>query len=89
MVARLIAAAVAQRIPDLPDIPTMAESGHPDYSVSVWYRVSSPSKIPDDVAQKISASLNRALSDDAFRATLKKVGFPPLCPKPIARARRV
>jgi tripartite-type tricarboxylate transporter receptor subunit TctC len=43
--------------------------------------VSAPSKLPDDVAQKLTASLDRALSDDVFRASLEKVGFPPLRPK--------
>ncbi len=70
-----------QRISDLPDVPTIAESGYPDYSVGVWYGVSAPAKTPDDIAQKISASLNRALSDEVFRASLEKVGFPPLRPK--------
>ena len=66
---------------DLPDVPTIAESGYPDHSVSVWYGISAPSKLPDDVAQKITASLERALNDDAFRASLDKIGFPPLKPK--------
>ena len=46
-----------QRISDLPDVPTIAESGYPDYSVGVWYGVSAPSKIPDEVAQTLAASL--------------------------------
>ena len=78
---RPLAVSSSQRIPDLPDVPTMAESGYSDYAVSVWYGVSAPSKLPDDVAQKLTASLDRALSDDAFRASLDKVGFPPLRPK--------
>jgi len=78
---RPLAVSSAQRIPDLPDVPTMAESGYPEYGVSVWYGVSAPAKLPDDIAQKITASLNKALTDDAFRASLDKVGFPPLRPK--------
>ena len=39
------------------------------------------SNLPDDVLQKLKASLDRALSDDVFRASLEKVGFPPLRPK--------
>ena len=77
---RPLAVGSAQRIADLPDVPTMAESGYPDYGVSVWYGVSAPSKLPDDIAQKITASLDRRLSDDMFRASLDKVGFPPLRP---------
>jgi tripartite-type tricarboxylate transporter receptor subunit TctC len=78
---RALAVSSAQRIADLPDVPTMAESGYPEYGVSVWYGVSAPTKLPDDVAQKLTASLNKALSDDTFRASLDKVGFPPLRPK--------
>ena len=78
---RPLAVSSAQRIPDLPDVPTMAESGYPDYGVSVWYGVSAQAKLPDEIAEKITASLHKALSDEAFRASLDKVGFPPLRPK--------
>jgi tripartite-type tricarboxylate transporter receptor subunit TctC len=71
----------AERLADLPDVPTLAESGYPDYRVSVWYGVAAPAKVPDEVAQKISASLERALIDEAFRATLDRAGFPPLRPR--------
>ena len=78
---RPLAVSSAQRITDLPDVPTVAESGYPDYAVSVWYGVAAPSKVPDDVLQKVKASLDRALNDDVFRASLDKVGFKPLRPK--------
>ena len=68
----------AERISDLPDLPTIAESGYPDYRVSVWYGVAAPAKAPEEVAQVISASMNRALNDEAFRASLTKIGFWPL-----------
>jgi tripartite-type tricarboxylate transporter receptor subunit TctC len=70
-----------QRISDLPDVPTIAESGYPDYAVSVWYGISAPAKVPDDSAQKLTASIDRALNDDVFRASLEKIGFPPLRPR--------
>ena len=78
---RAIGVSSAKRISDLPDVPTIIESGYPDYAVSVWYGISAPAKLPDEIAQKISASLDRALSDEAFRASLEKIGFPPLRPK--------
>jgi len=71
----------AQRSPDLPDVPSIAESGYPDYVVSVWYGIAAPARLPEDVAQKISASLDRALNDDVFRASLEKIGFPVFRPR--------
>src|SRR5882762_711063 len=71
----------AQRSPDLPDVPTIAESGYPDYVVSVWYGIAAAADLPQDVAQQTSASLDRALNDDAFRASLEKIGFPVFRPR--------
>jgi tripartite-type tricarboxylate transporter receptor subunit TctC len=81
---RAIGVSSEQRSPDLPDVPTIAESGYPDYRVSVWYGIAAPAKLPDDIAQKISASLDRGLNDDAFRASLEKIGFPVFRPRSTA-----
>ena len=71
----------AERSRDLPDVPTVAESGYPDYRVGVWFGLASSAKLPNDIAQTIRASMDRALNDDAFRASLEKIGFPVLRPK--------
>ena len=78
---RPLAVSSKARISDLPDVPTLVESGYPDYVVSVWYGIAAPIRLPDEIAQKISASLDRALNDEAFRASLEKIGFPPLRPR--------
>ena len=70
-----------ERSPDLPDVPTIASSGYPDYKVGVWFGLASSSKLPEDIAQKIKASMDRALNDEAFRASLERIGFPVLRPK--------
>jgi tripartite-type tricarboxylate transporter receptor subunit TctC len=68
----------AERIADLPDLPTIAESGYPDYRVSVWYGLAAPAGVPEEVAQAVSASMTRALNDETFRASLTRIGFWPL-----------
>ncbi|HLZ06796.1 MAG TPA: tripartite tricarboxylate transporter substrate binding protein [Bradyrhizobium sp.] len=70
----------AERVPDLPDLPTIAESGYPDYRATVWYGAVAPAGVPAQVVQRIRASIDRALGDEAFREKLTKVGFPPLKP---------
>lgn len=72
------------RSSDMLDVPTIAESGYPDYRVSVWYGIAAPARLPDEIAQKISASLDRALNDDGFRASLEKIGFPVFRPRSAA-----
>jgi len=81
---RALGVSSESRSPDLPDVPTIAASGYPDYRVSVWYGIAAPAKLPDEIAQKISASLDRALNDDAFRASLEKIGFPVFRPRSAA-----
>jgi tripartite-type tricarboxylate transporter receptor subunit TctC len=81
---RALGVSSEQRSADLPDVPTIAESGYPEYRVSVWYGIAAPAKLPDDIAAKISAGLDRALNDEAFRAQLEKIGFPVFRPRSAA-----
>ena len=78
---RPLAVTSPERIADLPDLPTIAESGYPDYRSIVWYGAAAPAGVPVQIAETIRASFNRALDDEVFRASLTKVGFPPLRPR--------
>ncbi|WP_398470696.1 Bug family tripartite tricarboxylate transporter substrate binding protein [Tardiphaga sp.] len=73
-----------ERSPDLPDVPTVIESGYPDYQVGVWFGLAGSSKLPDEVVTKVMASMDKALNDPVFRASLEKIGFPVLKPKTVA-----
>jgi tripartite-type tricarboxylate transporter receptor subunit TctC len=81
---RALGVSSAQRNPDLPDVPTIAESGYPDYLVSVWFAVTAPAKVPDNVLGILKRSLDRALEDDTFRASLQKVGYSVMRPQSVA-----
>ncbi len=74
----------AQRISDLPNVPTIAESGYPEYFVSVWNGVGVPADLPDDVTRILTDSLDRVMNDPVFRASLEKVGYTALRPRSAA-----
>jgi tripartite-type tricarboxylate transporter receptor subunit TctC len=81
---RALGVSSTRRIFDLPDVPTIAESGYPDYLVSVWFGVAVPARVPDNVAQILKGSLDRAMNDDGFRASLEKIGYSVLRPRSAA-----
>jgi len=66
---RLVAAATAQRIPRLPELPTVAESGVPGYEAGTWFGLMGPAGIPKNIVAKIYADTLRALDDPVFRDT--------------------
>jgi tripartite-type tricarboxylate transporter receptor subunit TctC len=64
---RLLAAATAQRIPRLPDLPTVAESGVPGYEAGTWFALVGPPGMPGEVVAKIYADTAKILGDAGFR----------------------
>lgn len=58
-----LAIGAAKRSPALPDLPTVAESGFPDYNVSTWYGLFAPAGTPREVIAKLNVEINKALSD--------------------------
>jgi tripartite-type tricarboxylate transporter receptor subunit TctC len=78
---RPLAVSSSERVADLPDVPTIAESGYPAYRTTVWYGAVAPAGVPADIVETLRASFNRALGDATFREALTKVGFPPVRPR--------
>ena len=74
----------AQRHSDLPDVPTIAESGYPDYFVNVWNGIAVPANLPDEVTRILTDGLDRVMNDPAFRASLEKLGYTALRPRSAA-----
>ncbi len=64
---RLIAAATAQRIPGLPNLPTVAESGVPGYEAGTWFALMGPPGMPRELTAKIYGDTMKILNDPAFR----------------------
>lgn len=63
---------VAQnRLPQLPDVPTMSEVGYPETNVVAWYGLCAPKDTPADIVEKIVSGVNEALKDPAVRTALE------------------
>ena len=64
---KLIAAATPQRIPRLPELPTIAESGVPGYEGGTWFGLFGPAGLARDTAISLHADTAKVLSEPAFR----------------------
>ena len=66
------------RVPQAPELPTIAEQGYAGFETDSWYGIVAPASLPRDVVAKMNAEFNRALNDPAMRATLVERGLEPL-----------
>ncbi len=71
---RAIAVATAKRIPTLPDVPTIAESGLPDYSYDSWFGLMMPAKGSKAVIDKINKDVVQILQLPEVHQRLAKAG---------------
>lgn len=69
-----LAVAAKTRSPTLPDVPTAAEAGYPDYVVSTWYAMWAPAGTPPAVVEKMSAEIVKALNSDKVKEIWKSNG---------------
>ena len=58
---RALAVSSRRRIPALPDVPTVAESGYPGFEADQWYGVVAPAGTPAEVVARLNAEINKAL----------------------------
>jgi tripartite-type tricarboxylate transporter receptor subunit TctC len=63
---RCIATGTTQRIPQLPDVPTVAEQGYPGFEMTQWYGLLAPSNLPQAAADKLAAAAMKAMKEPAL-----------------------
>ena len=63
-----------KRLPELPDVPTMAENGVPDFIASSWTGIVAPPGTPAPIVEKVNAAVNASLASPATQAELKTLG---------------
>jgi tripartite-type tricarboxylate transporter receptor subunit TctC len=69
-----LAIATAERHPLLPDVPTAAEQGLPQFSAAPFYALFAPKGTPAAVVETLSAALDQSLDDDGLRKRLADLG---------------
>ena len=66
--AKLLAVTTEKRLAELPDIPTVIESGVPGFISDTWNAISAPPKTPAPIIAKLNTALNQSLQDPEVKA---------------------
>jgi tripartite-type tricarboxylate transporter receptor subunit TctC len=74
---RALAVTSAQRLAVLPDVPTMQESGVPNFEVNSWYGLMAPAGAPAAILDKINADMHTALRAPEVEKRMQDVAMPP------------
>ena len=69
---RALAIARGERWPALPDVPTLVESGYPDFILDAWTGMVAPAGTPRPIIDQLNAAVNDTLKSPATHATLAK-----------------
>lgn len=86
---RVLAVTSAQRLPYLPDVPTIAEHGFPDYEITSWQGAFAPSGTPKEIVDKLNGELVQMLNMPDVRARMAREGADPVGSTPEQFAARV
>ncbi|HUQ75679.1 MAG TPA: tripartite tricarboxylate transporter substrate binding protein [Burkholderiales bacterium] len=74
---KMIATTAPRRIPQLPDLPTIAESGLPGFEAAGWYGFFTTAGAPRDVLQKLNSEIVKALTTPELAERIEKMGLVP------------
>jgi tripartite-type tricarboxylate transporter receptor subunit TctC len=74
---RALAVTGAERSPQLPNVPSMAEAGLPEVNTKLWSGFFAPAKTPPAIAAKLEAALRKAITDPGVSAKLREMAVSP------------
>lgn len=75
---RPLAVMSRQRVPALPDVPTMNELGYPRLVSTVWFALSAPQGTPPEIIASLNRAMNAALASAQMQSTLDELGALPM-----------
>ncbi len=73
-----LAVTTAQRVPALPNLPTSAEQGLPNFQVTVWHGLYAPRNTPAEITGRLSTALQAALRDPRLVQRFAELGTAPV-----------
>jgi tripartite-type tricarboxylate transporter receptor subunit TctC len=79
---RLLAVSSRQRVPQVPDVPTVAESGYPGFETLTWNGLMAPAGTPKDVIDKLAREIALGVKDPKVIERLTEYGVDPLGSSP-------
>jgi tripartite-type tricarboxylate transporter receptor subunit TctC len=74
---RIIAYTGTTRAPDMPDIPTMAESGYPGMVSTTYYGIFGRADLPAAIVSRLNAEVSEILKSTEVKESIAKIGFEP------------
>lgn len=75
---RAVAVTSNKRIPAVADVPTIAESGYPQFEASSWYGITAPTGTPDAIVRKLSAEIDKIINLPDINEQLVSQGAEPI-----------
>ena len=75
---RTLAVSADSRWPDLPNVPTFAESGYPQYRNANWYGLSAPAGTPKAIIARLNKDVRQALAASDYRERMRAMGAIPV-----------
>jgi len=73
----VLAVSSPERVPLLPNVPSVVEAGYPDAVFRFWNGLSAPAKTPRDIVEKLHEATEKALNSPSVRERLAKLGVEP------------
>jgi len=75
---KMLAVLSSERLKELPDMPTMAETGFPDFVLSSWMGLFGPAGLPYDIRQQLSDALVKVGKNPELQGRIRGAGIEPM-----------
>jgi tripartite-type tricarboxylate transporter receptor subunit TctC len=72
---RPLAVTSTSRWPELPSVPTLAESGIAGVPTDIWYAMFAPANTPSAIINRLNSAINEGMRSPDLRATVEKLGI--------------